>query len=116
VRSLARSGSWATSPGQDIAIQLYTSGTAGRPKGALLTHDNIMAGLSHVASGVIGRWAETGEVNIVCLPMFHIGGAGWGLNGLFAGATDVIPREADPGRTLRVFADWRVNKAGSCRR
>ena len=95
----------------DIAIQLYTSGTTGHPKGAQITNANVMAGVGYVASGDIGRWGEN-EVNLVCLPIFHIGGAGWGLNGIFAGGTSVILREVDPGAILRVFSSHRVTKAG----
>ena len=95
----------------DIAIQLYTSGTTGHPKGAQITNANVMAGVGYIAGGDIGRWGEN-EVNLVCLPIFHIGGAGWGLNGIFHGGASVILREVDPGAILRVFSSHRVTKAG----
>jgi len=96
---------------QDIAIQLYTSGTTGHPKGAQITNANVLAGVSYCASGDLGHWGED-EVSLVCLPMFHIGGAGWGLNCLYIGGTDIILREPDPGRILEAFRDWKVTKAG----
>ena len=51
-------------------------------------------------------WTRTwllapGVPNLVCLPMFHIGGAGWGIAGLFAGATNHVVREFVPAQILR---------------
>src|ERR1700760_820709 len=80
----------AIEPG-DIAIQLYTSGTTGKPKGAMLSHANF---LSLVQSGNEAEkpdWNKwTGEdVSLVAMPIFHIGGSGWGLVGLYHGARAV---------------------------
>src|SRR6202011_3902934 len=49
-------------------------------------------------SSMMGLWTKDwllapGVLNLVCLPMFHIGGAGWGIAGLFAGATNHVMRE-----------------------
>ena len=74
----------------DTAIQFYTSGTTGLPKGAELTNANF--------AWMLPLWTRTwllgpGVPNLVCLPMFHIGGAGWGMAGLFSGATNHVVRE-----------------------
>ncbi len=56
-------------PAQDLAAILYTSGTTGRPKGAMLTHRNLVANSRSVAAAMQFRPGE--EVLLVVLPMFH---------------------------------------------
>ena len=65
---------------QDTCYQLYTSGTTGLPKGVELTHANFMhcVGESLEVTGM-----NAGSVNLVCMPLFHISGSGWGVIGLF---------------------------------
>lgn len=75
----------------DGAIQLYTSGTTGNPKGAILTHGSISAAMGQ--SRLIGEdwssWAE-GDISLIAMPQFHIGGTGWTVNTLNSGATGVL--------------------------
>ena len=65
---------------EDVAIQLYTSGTTGKPKGAMLSHANF---LSLVRAGGSERPAwntwTSDDVSLVAMPIFHIGGSGSGL-------------------------------------
>ena len=49
-----------------------------------------------------------GVPNLVCLPMFHIGGAGWGIAGLFAGATNHVVREFVPAQILEIVQRERL--------
>jgi acyl-CoA synthetase (AMP-forming)/AMP-acid ligase II len=89
----------------DTAIQFYTSGTTGLPKGAELTNANF--------AWMLPLWTRTwllgpGVPNLVCLPMFHIGGAGWGMAGLFAGATNHVMREFVPAEILKVVERERL--------
>lgn len=93
-----------TSPG-DTAVQFYTSGTTGLPKGAELTNANF--------AWMFPLWTESwllapGVPNLVCLPMFHIGGAGWGIAGLFAGATNHVVREFVPAQILEIVQRQRL--------
>jgi long-chain acyl-CoA synthetase len=90
---------------RDTAVQFYTSGTTGLPKGAELTNANF--------AWMFPLWTKTWllapEVpNLVCLPMFHIGGAGWGIAGLFAGATNHVVREFVPVEILQIVQRERL--------
>ena len=86
---------------QDIAMQLYTSGTTGKPKGAMLSHANFFTALDG-ANDQRPDWnIWTGDdVSLVAMPIFHIGGSGWGLLGFYHGAKGVVAREFDPTRVL----------------
>ena len=90
---------------EDTAVQFYTSGTTGLPKGAELTNSNFRF--------MFEQWTRSwllkpGTQNIVCLPMFHIGGAGWAIAGLFAGATNHVVREFIPARVLEIIEQDRI--------
>jgi acyl-CoA synthetase (AMP-forming)/AMP-acid ligase II len=95
----------------DIAIQLYTSGTTGRPKGAMLTHDNLLA-MRREASKTPLAWNQWGpsDVSLVAMPVAHIGGTGWGLVGLLNGAKGVVAREFDPTKVLDYIEKDRISK------
>ena len=95
----------------DIAIQLYTSGTTGRPKGAMLTHNNILGPrkLAAAADMAWNRWGP-GDVSLVAMPVAHIGGTGWGVVGLVNGAKGVVAREFDPTKVLDFIEKDRVSK------
>ncbi len=95
--------------GRDCAIQMYTSGTTGHPKGAQLSHDNLLT-LLPGALEQWGNWHE-GDVNLVCMPLFHIGGSGWALVGLYRGIENVLTRDFDPPSILRVIEQCRITKA-----
>src|ERR1700688_901863 len=94
---------------EHCAIQMYTSGTTGHPKGAQLSHANLLT-LLPGALNQFGSWHE-GDVSLVCMPLFHIGGSGWALVGLYAGAETVLAREFDPPAILRLIAEFGVTKA-----
>ncbi|MEO0499670.1 MAG: fatty acid--CoA ligase [Pseudomonadota bacterium] len=87
--------------GDDALIQLYTSGTTGRPKGAMLSHANFLKGYVRAAAEPM-PWNEwtADDVSLVAMPVGHIGGTGWGFRGYHAGALNVIAREFDPAGVL----------------
>ena len=100
-------------PGSKIApdhcaIQMYTSGTTGHPKGAQLSHSGLIA-LTNVGLRSIGGWHEN-DVNLVCMPLFHIGGSGWALIGFHRGVDSVLLRDADPAAILRAIPELRITK------
>ena len=82
-----------------VALQLYTSGTTGLPKGVMLTNWNF-SGLIEVASQL-----EIGptSVSMVAMPLFHIGGSGWALFGMSVGTHSVLVREIDPVAVLQLI-------------
>lgn len=72
------------------AAILYTSGTTGRPKGAVLDHGNFLA--QGRGALEVWRWTEK-DVLVHALPLFHLHGLGMGLHGtlLSGGSAVVIP-------------------------
>lgn len=96
---------------EDIAIQMYTSGTTGGPKGVELPHRAFFAmqrqpGYDAVESE---RWTDR-DVSLLAMPAFHIGGVGWGIIGLRAGANTVVIREFDPGVVLEAIQNHRITR------
>jgi len=97
-----------SAPG-DIALQLYTSGTTGLPKGVMLAERNIAAMLDIAAGDAFG--IDDATVSLVAMPLFHIGGSGWALSGMSRGGTSVLLRDMDPVRLLGLVAAERVTHA-----
>lgn len=62
---------------EDLAAILYTSGTTGKPKGAMLTHGNLLANTASVRQAM--QWRPGGDTVLVVLPMFHAFAATVGL-------------------------------------
>ncbi len=92
----------ATTP-DDVALVVYTSGTTGRPKGAPLTHANLLAGAHAVR--IAWRWTPDDRLAL-CLPLFHMHGLGVGLHGtLTAGASALILPRFDPAGVAGAIRD-----------
>jgi malonyl-CoA/methylmalonyl-CoA synthetase len=85
-------------PGDDALI-VYTSGTTGRPKGAVHTHASLLAGVS----ALVRAWEWTAEDRLVlCLPLFHVHGLCAGLFGaVTAGASAVVFDRFDESAILQ---------------
>ncbi len=87
----------AAAPG-DPALLVYTSGTTGPPKGALLSHANLHA--SAEALRLAWRWSPHDRL-VHALPLFHMHGLGVALYGtLHAGASAVLLPRFDPGAVI----------------
>ena len=101
----------ADAAADDVVLQLYTSGTTGFPKGALLTHRNLL--------GTVEKGSLTGEswsgwddldVCLIAMPLFHIGGTGWALHALAAGASGVVLARPDIELMIDAIGQFRVTK------
>jgi long-chain acyl-CoA synthetase len=98
----------ATATGQDVAFQLYSSGTTGRPKGVMLTHDNFFALLPLTSE--MWKMGPT-SVNLVAMPLFHIGGGGWATAGMYNGCKSIIVRDLDPAALVKLIPDEGITHA-----
>ncbi len=98
-----------TGGGDDVLSILYTSGTTGRSKGALLTHNNYYCtSVSlHVTLGY------TGEIFLIPLPLFHIGALGGVPMFIHLGQKSVLLRSFDPKRMLELIRDEKVTGFGT---
>lgn len=91
----------------DVAGLMYTSGTTGRPKGAMLTHANLW--WNAINTLVTGRGLREGDRTVTVAPMFHIGGLGvHTLPLIYVGGTSVIQAAFDPAETLAEMARSRA--------
>lgn len=93
----------------EVAMQMYTSGTTGAPKGVLLTHANLAAALTSAAASW-GPWNPR-DVLLVCMPQYHIGASMWGMLGLWLGIPGVLMREFVTTDALRLIQVHRVTKS-----
>jgi long-chain acyl-CoA synthetase len=98
----------ATSAPGDVSFQLYSSGTTGRPKGVMLSNDNFF-GILPVATQLWGLSADA--VNMVAMPLFHIGGGGWATAGMVTGCRSVIVRDLDPAALIDLIGEHGITHA-----
>jgi malonyl-CoA/methylmalonyl-CoA synthetase len=91
----------AAAPG-DPALIGYTSGTTGRPKGAVLSHANLLASVESLR--LAWRWTPDDRL-LLALPLFHMHGLGVGLHGtLHAGASAHLLPRFEPDAVLGAIA------------
>lgn len=88
----------------DAVLQLYTSGTTGNPKGAVLSNANLFA--LRLPSREEGEpWAQwdDDEAILVAMPCAHIGGTGLGIMAIAAGVRAIVQPEFTPEGVLGAF-------------
>jgi acyl-CoA synthetase (AMP-forming)/AMP-acid ligase II len=81
----------------DTALQLYSSGTTGLPKGVEITHDNVLAMCEDVPRELV-LGATSANLNV--LPVFHIAGIGMSLSVLMSGGKTVAWPDFEPARII----------------
>jgi acyl-CoA synthetase (AMP-forming)/AMP-acid ligase II len=90
----------------DPCLVMYTSGTTGRPKGAVLTHGNMTW---NAVNQSLGFDFSPAERTLALAPLFHIGGLNGTVNPtLMHGGCAVVVRRFDPAGTLAVIEQQRV--------
>jgi long-chain acyl-CoA synthetase len=91
-----------------LALLAYTSGTTGRPRGAMLTHAALLANQQQLLA-LDPPPVRTGDRVLLALPLFHVYGfnSGWGLIAETA-ACAVLVEEFEPVATLRLMAEEEV--------
>lgn len=94
--------------GSDVAVLLYTSGTEGAPKGAMLSHRALIA--NHVQLAAVEPTIVDGDDTVLlALPMFHAYGLNTGLGAVaFHGACGVLAERFDAEESLRLIAQESV--------
>jgi fatty-acyl-CoA synthase len=90
----------------DPALILYTSGTTGHPKGAVLTHGNF---LWNTVNALVDFDITSKEMSLMISPLFHVASLGMGaLPMLIKGGTIVLEAGFDPGRALMLIEKYRI--------
>jgi acyl-CoA synthetase (AMP-forming)/AMP-acid ligase II len=95
---------YAAAP-DDCFVQLYTSGTTGFPKGAMLTHRGMTAHARNVAAD----FDIDADARVqVAMPLYHVGGTSYALLALSLGAHIVMLRMPDPAAVLETLETERI--------
>ncbi len=96
----------ASADEHDISLIMYTSGTTGLPKGAMLTHGNI---LWNNINAMMAFGSSRDDIVLTAAPVFHIGALNvMCLNCFQLGATVALLRSFDPGQVLADFERYRA--------
>ncbi len=93
----------------DVLTILYTSGTTGRPKGAMLTHYNYFC----CSTNILATVGDLGDTSLLVLPLFHIGGLATVPMAPQLGSRGVMLRSLDPKRFLELVEEEKVTAFGS---
>lgn len=93
--------------GDDVIIQMYTSGTTGRPKGALLTHRNVISN-SLQGSMTTGEIAAPGDRFLLIAPLFHAAGLVSAFIAMVFGCSAVIHADYSPVGMIETLAKEKI--------
>ena len=89
----------------DVAAIIYTSGTTGRPKGAMLTHGNI---LFNVASTIAAHGLNSSDVHLLIVPLFHVTGLNTVMpTAMYHGAAMAVSSVIDPEELVDIVEKYK---------
>lgn len=90
----------------DLVAIMYTSGTTGHPKGAMLTHRQLISGMTYTA---IASGASADDISLQVIPQFHAGGNMAQMAEILVGATTVVAPRFDPELIISLIEEERAN-------
>jgi acyl-CoA synthetase (AMP-forming)/AMP-acid ligase II len=91
---------------EDGLVIIHTAAVAGRPRGALLSHGNLLCANMHLMY-CFGMTSL--DVHLNLLPLFHVAGLGTALQSFHAGALNINMRKFDAPQAVRLIAERRVS-------
>jgi long-chain acyl-CoA synthetase len=95
----------------DEAIIIYTSGTTGKPKGCLLTHENLIANARQI-TGWLGF--DERDRLLTIMPLFHMNAVSvTTMTALYAGASTVVSPKFSASRFWQIISDYKITSFGS---
>jgi fatty-acyl-CoA synthase len=103
----ATENTWLADP-DDIAVLLFTSGTSGEPKAAVLRHRHLV---SYIIGTVEFLGAEPDEAALISVPPYHVAGISAILSSVYHGRRMVQMEAFDPQRWVEVARDEEVTHA-----
>ncbi len=96
--------------GDDPFCIIYTAAVEGKPRGAVLSHNNIAVGNTQIAATF---WMGPEDAYLNMLPLFHITGLNLALSTLHVGGKNVVVEKFDEKLTLRLTQTERITLLGS---
>ncbi len=91
-------------PGEGLII-IYTAAVEGKPRGALLTHANVLASNMQVMYGLS---LKSDDLYLCVLPLFHVAGLMFSSNVFHAGGTNVVMPQFDPQKALEMIQQEKI--------
>ncbi len=92
----------------DLIWQMYTSGTTGRPKGAMITHRNLV---TNITQTVLGFRSEPGDKSLIVAPVYHAAAVIVSTTTLAQGGTILIKKDFIPPEVIAAFNNEGVTHA-----
>jgi len=97
--------------GIDEAIIIYTSGTTGKPKGCLLTHQNVIANARQISAWL--KFTEKDRL-LTVMPLFHMNAVSvTTMSALYAGGSTVVSPRFSGSRFWQIISDYEITSFGS---